>query len=257
MPYYHVKDTQLFIDDEGKGVPIIFLHPAGMGRKVFYYQKELAKQFRVIMPDLSGCGDSENPSYIKYGLLSTYAEELVELLNVLGIEKVILCSYSCGGTVAQQFCLLYPERVKGLILTGGFPIVNTKPLQWEHLLGLHFIKKSPSFVSNVISLAHTRDRAFQNELLQHMKKANPSVWHQFYVESYRFNIVHDLHQFSWPILAMYGARYDITSHYHHYYDELTSDVFFIHDAFHELPTLNWRQVNLLITGFIYKHGLQE
>ncbi len=73
---------------------------------------------RVIAPDLRGFGESPlgdvDP---ERGIsMEQYADELVELLDALGIrEPIILAGFSMGGYVAWQFVRKYPDRVKALI----------------------------------------------------------------------------------------------------------------------------------------------
>ncbi|UTW70825.1 alpha/beta hydrolase [Anaerobacillus sp. HL2] len=35
------------------------------------------------------------------------------------MEKIVVCGYSNGGSIAQEFALTYPDRVLGVILMGG------------------------------------------------------------------------------------------------------------------------------------------
>lgn len=85
MPACIYEDTKIFYETMGKGVPIIFIHPPAMGRKVFYYQGLLAEHFQVVFPDLSGNGDTIGPE--KTVTIQGYAEEVKAVLDHLEIEK--------------------------------------------------------------------------------------------------------------------------------------------------------------------------
>ncbi len=113
MPLISIASKKhLYYEEYGQGIPIIFVHPPGMGRKVFYYQRLLSEHFRVIFPDLSGHGDSDHadqPVSISY-----YANEILQFIDALHIDKAVLFGYSAGGLIAQLSAL--PVRTKYLIL---------------------------------------------------------------------------------------------------------------------------------------------
>jgi pimeloyl-ACP methyl ester carboxylesterase len=153
MPFCHFNSIQLFYEDRGTGIPIIFIHPPGMGRKVFYYQLLLADHFRVIVPDLSGHGDSRgsNSRITIFG----FANEIRMLMDELNIERAVICGYSSGGIIAQELCLNHPDRVIGVILAGGFPKVQAALLRYEHLIGMYLVKRYPQLLARGIAFAHT------------------------------------------------------------------------------------------------------
>jgi pimeloyl-ACP methyl ester carboxylesterase len=82
------------------------------------------------------------------------AEQLVELMDKLGIDKAVLIGNSAGGTVAMNTALTYPERVQGLVLvdaaiyTGGGapawikPLLSTPQLQRIGPLSARFLASS-------------------------------------------------------------------------------------------------------------------
>ena len=71
----------MFYEEYGEGIPIIFIHPPGMGRKVFVYQQHLANHMRVILPDLSGHGESDTVE--ESVSISFYANEIMHLMNAI------------------------------------------------------------------------------------------------------------------------------------------------------------------------------
>ena len=166
MPTCQLAYGELFYEDAGAGIPIIFLHPPGMGRVVFRYQMALSNKFRVILPDLSGHGDSTAIS--SSVSIKIYADEVLELIDFLNLDKVVLCGYSSGGSVAQEFALTYPDRTAAVILSGGFAKVESAVLRYEHLLGMYMVRLSPKTLAKVIATAHTHDKMYRNELIQHM-----------------------------------------------------------------------------------------
>src|SRR5678815_676830 len=59
-------------------------------------------------------GQSDAPE-LGYSM-STYAEDLLGLIDALGEGEVVLCGHSLGGYIAFEFVRRWRERVRGLIL---------------------------------------------------------------------------------------------------------------------------------------------
>jgi pimeloyl-ACP methyl ester carboxylesterase len=74
----------------------------------------LARQFRVVAPDLRGHGRGI-PASIPFRL-ETCADDVAALADVLGIGRMVVVGYSMGGIVAQLVCRRHPRLVEGLVL---------------------------------------------------------------------------------------------------------------------------------------------
>lgn len=106
--------------DQGQGPPVILIH--GFGGSMWqweYQQSALAKQFRVITPDLLGAGLSDKPeiAYRPDQLL----EFLIGLMDALHIPQATMIGNSMGAGLAIGLALDYPTRVAALILIDGLP----------------------------------------------------------------------------------------------------------------------------------------
>ncbi|ASF41008.1 hypothetical protein CEH05_18320 [Halobacillus halophilus] len=131
----------MYYTSSGAGVPIVFIHPPHMGHHVFKYQNVLSNQFRIITYDIRGHGNSgknEKPPTIQQ-----LANDLQLLLDRLGIDEAIIVGYSSGSSIAQAFALTYPDRMKALVLSGGFPEINTFLLRMQYYLGLALVNYPP------------------------------------------------------------------------------------------------------------------
>ena len=71
-----------------------------MGRTVFGYQEELNRDFTIIMPDLSGNGDTKGPE--KQVTIQNYMNELKALLDHLHIKKALFADIQ-GGVDCTRF----------------------------------------------------------------------------------------------------------------------------------------------------------
>lgn len=79
-----------------------------------YQVKALSKQYRLLLYDCRGQGQSDHPEgpYSMEG----HADDLSALLDALKIEKAHIAGISYGGEVAQAFALKYSDRARSLIL---------------------------------------------------------------------------------------------------------------------------------------------
>jgi pimeloyl-ACP methyl ester carboxylesterase len=71
---------------------------------------------RVVLLDLLGHGSSDKPVHAAEYRLDVYAEQVLALLDHLGVERVVVGGLSLGANVALHVAAGHPERVQGLIL---------------------------------------------------------------------------------------------------------------------------------------------
>lgn len=107
---------QLAFEQYGDGNPIIFLHAFPFNRNMWQPQIEffVSKNFKLIVPDLPGFGESQTTSQIN--TMEKTAISVAELTDSLGIKKASICGISMGGYVALNFFRLFPEKFSSLIL---------------------------------------------------------------------------------------------------------------------------------------------
>jgi len=80
--------------------------------------------WRAIVPDLRGYGGST----VVPGktTLDIFASDIAGLLDELGIQDVVIGGLSMGGQIVMEFCRLYPERVRGILLAATFCRAETE-----------------------------------------------------------------------------------------------------------------------------------
>ncbi|HSV41294.1 MAG TPA: alpha/beta fold hydrolase [Nocardioidaceae bacterium] len=107
--------------DLGGGLPLVMLHGGGPGASSWSNfgacLETFAQDFRVLLVDQPGFGDSDKPA-IEGHFFTFAADALANLLDELGIERIHLLGNSLGGGTATRFALKYPDRVGRLILMG-------------------------------------------------------------------------------------------------------------------------------------------
>ncbi|MFI1035853.1 alpha/beta fold hydrolase [Streptomyces sp. NPDC020951] len=126
-----VAGKKIFVAETGEGLPVLLLHGGGPGASgVSNYHRniaELAKEYRVIVPDLPGYGrstkgvDGADP----FGYL---ADAIRGLLDELGLDKAHMVGNSYGGACALRLALDTPDRVDRMVLMGPGGIGTTRAL---------------------------------------------------------------------------------------------------------------------------------
>ncbi|SCE75589.1 Pimeloyl-ACP methyl ester carboxylesterase [Micromonospora viridifaciens] len=135
MTKIEVNGAALAYDEAGSGSPVVLVHAGIADRRMWRGQlPALAARHRVITVDLRGYGDSELPP-----APFAHHDDLVGLLDALGIAQAALVGCSFGGKVAVDTALAYPERVSALALFGA-PVSGNEWSEeteqlWDELVG--------------------------------------------------------------------------------------------------------------------------
>ena len=118
LDLYYVLDD--FTDPWTTSETILLVHGvADTSQAWFAWVPRLARQFRVLRPDLRGFGYSSIPPADYGWSLQGFAQDLRTLLDRLEIAAVHVVGQRVGGSVVMQFAHDYPERVKSLTVIGG------------------------------------------------------------------------------------------------------------------------------------------
>ncbi|MGB9664347.1 MAG: alpha/beta fold hydrolase [Ignavibacteria bacterium] len=132
---YSKSTPKLAYIDEGNGEVVLLVHGLASNAGFWRYNiLDLAKNFRVIVVDLPGYGKSEKGNY-SYKM-TFFAETLKQLLDELQIDKVNFVGHSMGGQIGIWFSILYPDRVKKLILASPAGIEKFNRGEGEWLKGV-------------------------------------------------------------------------------------------------------------------------
>ena len=101
----------LAYSDRGDGLPLVLLHGFPLCRKMWRSQNEALTKAgcRVITPDLRGFGESGLTSGVVS--MDIYADDIVALMDHLGIDKAVVGGMSMGGYVLLNLLERYPDRV--------------------------------------------------------------------------------------------------------------------------------------------------
>ena len=111
-----------------EGPPVVLMH--GFPDDIRAYDGVApalaAAGWRVIVPYLRGYGPTRflDPRTPRSGQQAALGQDLLDLLDALGVERAALAGYDWGGRAACILAALWPERVASLVSIGGYNIQN-------------------------------------------------------------------------------------------------------------------------------------
>ncbi|WP_378147802.1 alpha/beta fold hydrolase [Cnuibacter sp. UC19_7] len=105
------------LERSGAGIPVVFVH-GNVSSSLFWQPSMLALEpgVRALAVDLRGFGDSETLPVDATRGLRDYADDVVSVLDTLGIDEAHLVGWSMGGGVTMQILLDRPTLVRSLTL---------------------------------------------------------------------------------------------------------------------------------------------
>ncbi|MEW5855466.1 MAG: alpha/beta fold hydrolase [Myxococcota bacterium] len=102
-------------DVTGTGAPLLLVHAFPLDARMWQPQREgLAHRLKVITPDLAGFGRAGTLPGPES--LEAHANDLVTLLDHLGLDDAHVLGLSMGGYIALALARRHPRRLRGLIL---------------------------------------------------------------------------------------------------------------------------------------------
>src|SRR5262245_44906617 len=129
--YAPVNGTKVYYEVYGEGMPIILLHGAFYTIDMNWGQliPELSKTRKVIAVELQGHGHT--PFSDRKLSITTLASDVEKVMDYLKIDSADVAGFSMGGSVAYQFAVQSPKRLRKLVIisstyktNGWLPIVN-------------------------------------------------------------------------------------------------------------------------------------
>jgi 2-hydroxymuconate-semialdehyde hydrolase len=153
--------------DAGEGEPVLLLHGSGAGVSGWANWRglipHLSQRYRVIVPDLVGFGYTEVSTDYQFDFMNSWIDQLLALMDGLGIEKAHIVGNSFGGAVALWMAWRAPERTGRLVLmgAGGVPIVVG-----PELAALWGYKPSPEAMRNAMSVMAYNQDLITDELVE-------------------------------------------------------------------------------------------
>ena len=119
MPKFDYHGHRISYDEHGEGDrPIVLIHGLLMNRRMFdRLAPEIAERGnRVITIDLLGHGRSDRPTEMTNYSMAFFGQQVVALLDHLGIEQAVIGGTSLGANTSLTVAKDAPERVRGMMI---------------------------------------------------------------------------------------------------------------------------------------------
>jgi len=150
------NDTQIYVRAGGEGPAVLLLHGYGeTGDMWAPLAARLARNHRVIVPDLRGLGLSSRPvgGYDK----KTQAEDMAGVLDKLKIDKVDLVTHDIGNMVGYAFAAQHPDRVRKFVII-DVPLPGIGP--WDDIVRSHALWHFSFYGPDAERLVKGRERIY-------------------------------------------------------------------------------------------------
>lgn len=119
-PFLEVGAQRYFVQDTGGDLPaVVMSHGFLMDHEMFAPQVEVLRdRYRVITWDLRHHGQThsaEEPFSIWDAV-----NDLVAILDSLGVDRATMCGFSFGGWISTRFALAHPGRTSALVVLDSY-----------------------------------------------------------------------------------------------------------------------------------------
>jgi 3-oxoadipate enol-lactonase len=214
-----VNNLTVSYNDEGQdGAPvIIFVHGFPFNKSMWDEQlKVLKENYRVIAYDVRGHGNSDAGT--EDFSIDLFANDLINFMDELKIDKTILCGLSMGGYIALNAVDNYPDRFDALILCDTNCIADTPDVKEKRMQAIESIKKNGVekfadesiknlFAPESFSTKKAEIAAVRNMIVNTTKESLYETLRAFYE---RKETCSKLKNFSLPTLIIVGKEDKVT-----------------------------------------------
>lgn len=123
------NDIEVAWFEVGRGEPLVLIHGLADDHRAWRRTlPDLALRHRVILYDLRGHGQTTVGS--ADGSLHQLGQDLVGLMDAIGLEKADVAGFSLGGTIAMRVAIDRPDRVGRLVLVATSSRVGRAAAEW-------------------------------------------------------------------------------------------------------------------------------
>ncbi len=156
----NARRVRLRVVSAGEGPPLLLLHDFLMDHRAWEgVAPGLAGDFRVVMPDLPGFGESEKPppARFDYGI-EAFADCVTDLIAALGLGRAHVVGHGMSGAIALALAAERPEVIDRVVLVAPlvYPQARGGLLRVPVLGGLVF----KQFYGRALFRGYFRERIF-------------------------------------------------------------------------------------------------
>ncbi|HSJ12243.1 MAG TPA: alpha/beta hydrolase [Gillisia sp.] len=192
--------------EKGEGTPIVILHGLMGGLSNFDGVVDFfpEKGYKVLIPELPLYGMSLLQTSVQ-----TFAKFIKDFIEFRDLGKVILLGNSLGGHIALLATKMYPELIKGLVITGSSGLYeNAMGESYPRRGDYEFIKKKAQnvFYDPAVATKEIVDEVYvtvsdRNKLIKTLAIAKSAIRH---------NMAKDLPNMETPTCIIWGRDDNVT-----------------------------------------------
>jgi pimeloyl-ACP methyl ester carboxylesterase len=164
MPHVSSGNAQIHYDVVGEGEPVVLLHGLFSDGQEWVRRgmtQGLGEGFGYILIDAVGHGGSDKPHDRKRYELESRVQDVVSILDDIGVEKAHMAGYSMGGWTVSGLAEYAPERCLSLVVGGWDPVGGIRlfletalrqsgiPMTFDRLVEI--VSVDPDLASNIES----------------------------------------------------------------------------------------------------------
>ncbi len=260
---YETRYGNIYYECHGpENAPVVVLtHGLGMDNRTFDSQVgALLKNYRAIVWDMPGHGDSFAVDNLTYKMSSDCLSELLEELKV---KKATLVGLSLGGQVSQYFAYNYPDKVSGVVDIGSLPLhkgISKKEKRYYSFL-LKFIKFIPKWI---LFRWFARSKSINKETREYLKEVTSKTGKRQLI-SFTKSVVREMSKgidkpIKHSLLITHGEKEDkfIINGCKKWHQEVPeSEYWIIKNAGHIANQDNPKEFNKMLLSFLKKLKIQR
>ncbi|MFZ2632790.1 MAG: alpha/beta hydrolase [Desulfosalsimonadaceae bacterium] len=207
-----VGNERIFYLTGGAGPDMVLVHGFGADKDNYTrLARYLTKSYHLIIPDLTGFGESTKDMNVSYDVFSQ-ASRLHEFIRSMGLKSFHLAGHSMGGAITGAYGAQHPEMLKSLLLMapagvsaapeselfqmlnkGINPFIVNNPSDFDKLMDLTFYIKP--FIPRPVRLLYSENLKTNQALL---KKTVTDL------QSIPFSLEDQIRRYPGPILVIWG-----------------------------------------------------
>jgi len=120
MPFVEREGVKLYFEQAGEGGAIIWLHEFAADYRTWEPQvRRFSRDYRCITYNARGYPPSDVPEDDEAYAYEQQRDDLIGLMDGLGVESAHLVGLSMGAYTALQAAMAYPHRVKSVVFSSG------------------------------------------------------------------------------------------------------------------------------------------
>jgi len=207
-----VNGTELYYEITGNGPWMVLAH-GGEGTRVHWWQQVAVfrQHFRCVTYDARGFGAS--PAGVLPGTTNPFPDDLLALLDHLGIEQACLVGHSMGGLAVSGVAQRHSERVRQLVMSDTpFNFATVALAEWS---GQMLAKLADGFdvMAHLYSPGfadRAPDLAYLYQALNRLNRRPEGPTGLEAYEAWRDQPVGDYRSFAVPTLFIVGSEDELT-----------------------------------------------